>query len=161
MKLEGSCHCGAVRFSCVSVAPYPFMHCYCSICRKTAGGGGSAVNLHADAESLSLTGEEHITVYRAFVDHPDRTRRSEGERRFCMHCGAGLWVWDPRWPDLMHPFASAIDTALPAAPNRTHICLEDKPEWVVLPGERTERYFDGYPDESLMAWHQRHGLVDE
>lgn len=37
MKLEGSCHCGNVRFSCEAYAPVPFLHCYCSICRKTAG----------------------------------------------------------------------------------------------------------------------------
>ena len=35
MKLEGSCHCGAVRFSVESHEPVPFMRCYCSICRKT------------------------------------------------------------------------------------------------------------------------------
>ena len=45
MKLEGSCHCQAVRFSLESAQPYPFMRCYCSICRKTAGGGGYALKL--------------------------------------------------------------------------------------------------------------------
>ncbi|MGI9046838.1 MAG: GFA family protein, partial [Burkholderiales bacterium] len=40
MKLEGSCHCGAVRFRVESAHLYPFMRCYCSICRKTAGAGG-------------------------------------------------------------------------------------------------------------------------
>ena len=45
MLLEGSCHCGAVHFSVESEHPYPFNLCYCSICRKTAGGGGFAINL--------------------------------------------------------------------------------------------------------------------
>lgn len=159
MRLEGSCHCGAVRFACESEAPYPFMHCYCSICRKTAGAGGYAINLHADADSLELRGEEHITVYRAYIDHPRREVRSEGERRFCRHCGSMLWVWDPAWPELMHPFASAIDTPLPAPPERTHILLDSKPDWVPVPAGPQERHFDGYPDESLMDWHQRHGLL--
>jgi hypothetical protein len=44
MVLEDSCHCGAVRFSLESEHPYPFNLCYCSICRKTAGGGGFAIN---------------------------------------------------------------------------------------------------------------------
>ena len=39
MLLKGSCHCGAVRFSLNSRTPYPYMRCYCSICRKTGGGG--------------------------------------------------------------------------------------------------------------------------
>ena len=42
MLLEGSCHCGAVHFRLRSRHPYPFNLCYCSICRKTAGGGGFA-----------------------------------------------------------------------------------------------------------------------
>ena len=42
MHLEGSCHCGAVRFSVEAQSPVPFMHCHCSICRKTAGSGGYA-----------------------------------------------------------------------------------------------------------------------
>src|SRR5699024_11313054 len=90
MKLEGSCHCGAVHFSCESKAPYPFMRCYCSICRKTGGGGGYAINLHADADTLEVTGEDAIRVYRAWLDHPRRMRRSTGERRFCGHGGTAL-----------------------------------------------------------------------
>ena len=83
MLLEGSCHCGAVRFSVESHAPYPYMHCYCSICRKTQGGGGLAINLHAEADSLKVHGREHTGVYRAFMDHPVRSERSPGERHFC------------------------------------------------------------------------------
>ena len=49
MKLEGSCHCRAVRFSLDPQSPYPDMRCYCSICRKTGGGGGYAINLMGDA----------------------------------------------------------------------------------------------------------------
>ena len=45
MLFEGSCHCGAVRFRAESPTPYPYQACYCSICRKTAGGGGYAINL--------------------------------------------------------------------------------------------------------------------
>ncbi len=68
MLLEGSCHCGAVRFRVESREPAPFMYCYCSICRKTAGGGGFAINLGADADSLETEGEEHISVYHARMD---------------------------------------------------------------------------------------------
>lgn len=71
MKLEGSCHCGAVRYGCESKAPYPFMLCYCSICRKTAGTGGCAINLHAEADSLEVEGRENVSVYRAWKDHPE------------------------------------------------------------------------------------------
>ena len=45
MRLEGSCRCGAISFSVNSHTPYPYQRCYCSICRKSAGGGGYAINI--------------------------------------------------------------------------------------------------------------------
>jgi hypothetical protein len=156
MKLEGSCHCQAVRFSLESQHPYPFMLCYCSICRKTNGSGGFGINLGGTFATLSVTGKEHVTVYRARM--PGDTE-SRGERSFCKHCGSGLWVWSPDWPELVHPFASAIDTELPTPPERTHILLGSKASWVTVPLGPNDKPFDGYPDESLAAWHERLGLA--
>lgn len=154
MKLEGSCHCGKVSFSVESPHPYPFNHCYCSICRKTAGGGGFAINLGADATTLKVAGEEHIRTYHARIDG----RASVAERKFCGECGTALWLFDPRWPELVHPHASAIDTDLPEPPERTHLMVASKAGWVrpcVREGDKT---FDDYPDESLAEWHRRLGL---
>ncbi len=156
MKLEGSCHCRAVRFSLESKHPYPFMLCYCSICRKTNGSGGFGINLGGDFATLKVEGAEHIAVYRARLpDGSGGFTQSSGERNFCKHCSSGLWLWSPEWPELVHPFASAIDTELPAAPERTHILLGSKPAWVPVHESPGDKRFDGYPDESLAAWHQR------
>lgn len=65
MQLEGSCHCGAVSFSLACAHPYPYQRCYCSICRKTQGGGGFAINLGGDAQSLKVRGRKHISIYHA------------------------------------------------------------------------------------------------
>jgi hypothetical protein len=65
MHLEGSCHCGAVTFSLTSQHPYPYQRCYCSICRKTQGGGGYAINLAGEAQSLKVQGRKHISIYHA------------------------------------------------------------------------------------------------
>ena len=65
MQLEGSCHCGAVTFSLNSAHPYPYQRCYCSICRKTQGGGGYAINLGGDAKSLKVQGRNHNSIYQA------------------------------------------------------------------------------------------------
>lgn len=156
MRLEGSCHCGAVRFSVESYAPVPYLRCYCSICRKTAGGGGFAVNLGADAETLEITGEEDISVFHATVDGSE----SLGERRFCARCGAALWLWDPRWPRLVHPFASAIDTPLPEPPEQVHMMLGSKAAWVRIDAREGEARYDEYPPDSLEEWHRRHGLLE-
>ena len=157
MKLDGSCHCGAVRFSVIADAPVPYMRCYCSICRKTAGGGGFAINLGAKADTLTVEGAENITVFHAIIEG----KESEAERRFCARCGSALWVYDPRWPDLLHPFASAIDTALPKAPESEHIMLGSKPAWVAVDAAPGDGRFAVYPDRSLEEWHRAHGLLEE
>ncbi len=117
MLLNGSCHCGSVRFEVVAPHPYPFLLCYCSICRKTADGGGYAINLGATFSTLEVEGREHVRIYRPKVRRVDTGEElnSPGERHFCRLCGSALWAWDPRWPDLVHPHASAIDTPCPAA----------------------------------------------
>ncbi len=154
MRLEGSCHCGAVRFSVDSPHPYPYQRCYCSICRKTAGGGGYAINLGGRAESLEVEGQENMNVYRAVIDG----EQSPGERYFCRHCASALWVHDPRWPELVHPFASAIDSELPIPPERVHLLLDSKANWVEVEARDNDKCFAEYPEESLAEWHRRLGL---
>lgn len=159
MQLEGSCHCGSVRFRLRSSHPEPYQLCYCSICRKTQGGGGFAINLSGDNRTLEVEGREHIRVYRAILrdDSGGETHRSSGERNFCGLCGSGLWLYDPSWPDLVHPFASAIDTELPAPPERTHIMLAYRRAWVVDCVADGDRTHDEYPEESIAQWHERVG----
>lgn len=160
MILEGSCHCGAVSFRLESRHPYPFNLCYCSICRKTAGGGGFAINLGGDAKSMKVKGRANVRVYRAKVRNPEdpKAHRSTGQRHFCGKCGSALWLYDPTWPDLIHPHASAIDTPLPVPPERTHLMLEFKAPWVEVHKGRRDKLFDRYPEESIAAWHERLGL---
>lgn len=160
MKLEGSCHCQSVKFSLQSKHPYPFNICYCSICRKTAGSGGFAINLSGDFETLTVDGKENISVYNARVVDETRKTISESpmERHFCKICGSHLWGWDPRWPHLVHPHAGAIDTPLPAPPEHTHLMLGSKPAWVPVHLSEGDQSFDEYPEESIAAWHERLGL---
>ena len=160
MQLAGSCHCGKVKFNLSSLHPYPFNICYCSICRKTAGGGGYAINLGGDSETLKVHGRKFVKIYRAILpgEHGGRAKRSPAERHFCGECGSALWVWDPRWRALIHPFASAVDSDLPTAPERTHLMLGSKAAWVpLLMAERDQR-FEEYPLEAIAEWHQRLGL---
>ena len=162
LRLEGSCRCGAVRFACESHAPVPYQLCYCSICRKTAGGGGYAINLSAVTSSLEIHGRDAIGVYQAEIAEADGAcRLSTGERNFCTRCATALWLYDPTWADLIHPFASAIDTPLPKAPARTHLKLEDKPGWVPLETAPHDLAFDDFPEESIEGWHRRHKMWRE
>jgi len=155
MLLRGSCHCGAIRFEVEAPHPYPYNLCYCSICRKTAGAGGFAINLGADHASLKVEGEQKTGIYHALIDGDS----SPAERHFCPRCASALWVYDPRWPELVHPFASAIDTELPVPPERTHLMLGSKAGWVEAAVKAGDKCFDEYPDEGIAQWHQRHNLT--
>lgn len=161
MLLKGSCHCGAVRFSLRSRHPYPYQRCYCSICRKTQGGGGYAINLSGDAGTLRVSGARHKRIYRAKLREPGekRSHRSTAERHFCVRCGSALWLFSPEWPELVHPFASAIDTKLPVPPQRTHLMLAYKAPWVTVETKRGDLRFREYPRESIAEWHERLGVT--
>ena len=154
MLLEGSCHCGSVSFRVESETPYPYQACYCSICRKTAGGGGYVINLGADADTLEVEGEEQLSVYTARAQD-----RGQSERNFCKFCGSFLWLFNPTWPELVHPYASAVDTPLPKPPERVRLMLNYAAPWCEIPKDGNELHFPEYPEESLEEWHRRHGLL--
>jgi len=159
MLLRGSCHCRAVRFSVESHTPYPYMWCFCSICRKTAGGGGYAINIMGEAKTLEVEGRRNLSVYRAKLS-PRARKPSPGRRHFCRKCGSALWLWDPHWPEWVYPFASAIDSPLPKAKERQHVFLSSKPAWVDVPKGRGQKRFREYPSEWIIDWHRKRGLLE-
>lgn len=154
MKLDGSCACGAVRFSLESEGAVPYQRCYCSICRKTSGGGGFTVNLSGDMRTLEVVGREHTRTFCA----PLESGPSRHERVFCGRCGTHLWAWHPQWAELIHPVAGAIDTPLPVPPERVHLMLGSRADWAVPEGAPTDAHFDAYPAESIADWHRTRGL---
>ena len=158
--LKGSCRCGAVSFEVESHTPVPYQLCYCSICRKQQGGGGFAINLGAENRTLKVKGKRSIGVYRAEIvddEHP-HCEISTAERNFCKKCGTALWVYDPTWPDHLHPFASAIDSELPVPKERTHVMLKYKATWVEPDIGKGDKRFELYPEESIADWHKRTGM---
>jgi hypothetical protein len=158
LLLKGSCHCGSVRFTLRSAHIFPYQRCYCSICRKTQGGGGYSINLSGDARTLKVAGRKWISIYHAKLKRrgEKRAHRSTAERHFCRSCGSALWLFSPEWPELIHPFASAIDSPLPRPPQTTHLMLNYKPRWIepqIHPGDLC---FGEYSKESIAQWHARH-----
>jgi hypothetical protein len=157
--LEGSCRCGAVQFAVQSRAPCPYQLCYCSICRKTAGGGGFAINIMGDYRTLKVRGSKAIRIFHAKIEDADgHCEKSRGQRHFCGKCATALWLYDPEWPALVHPFASAIDTRLPKPPSKVYLMLKFKAPWVVPAIGRGDRKFRQYPKDSIEDWHRKRGL---
>jgi len=162
MKLEGSCHCQAVRFTCDSKIPTPYARCYCSICRKTAGGGGYAINLDAFRKSMRVEGRKNLSVYRARISGSKRGRseRSSLRRYFCKKCGSALWAAEPD-SDYVHPFASAIDTPLEKPKAILSIMLEFAAPWARVPSGRNDLRCARYSDRSYTRWAREHGLWED
>ncbi len=155
IRLEGACHCGKVRFSVDSETPYPYMFCYCSICRKTTGA--ITCNIMGRRETLRISGRKFLRRYHAIMRRRGkRSFRSEAERWFCGECGSHLYLLDDRWPEGVWPNAAAIDTPLPDPPERVHLMLRYKPTWVPIQG-RGPRFLE-YPELSIAEWHQKRGL---
>ncbi|KAF8891960.1 Mss4-like protein [Gymnopilus junonius] len=144
VELKGSCHCGAVRFTLQSSTPVPYQLCLRS---------GWFINLGGHSKTLKIEGKENISVYKA--------RIASSERNFCKKCSAMLWLYDETWPELIHPFASAIDSPELESP-KTMVCvkLNSKPSYVRLPEGRKQTYED-YGELSLEEWHKKHKLFKE
>ncbi|KAL1919179.1 uncharacterized protein VTP21DRAFT_2561 [Calcarisporiella thermophila] len=173
MLLEGSCHCGKIAFTCESSTPYPYMICYCSICRKTQGGSGGCINIRAERETFKLVrGAQYLKVYHAIRNREDPVEKQElcgNLRYFCSECASYLWADDPQWFDSIYPYASAFDTELPVPPHRVHLLLSSGQKWAD-PRSLTkakeasgheDQYFEKYPDLSIVDWHKKYANLSK
>lgn len=114
-------------------------------------------------DTLSVDGEELVQTFRAPAERTEQGGEglSDSRRRFCGDCGTYLWVFNPNYDQWVYPFASAIDTDLPVPPERYHIMLDYKPDWVSVPDGPDHHHFDGYPDRSIREWHEKNNLLVE
>jgi len=60
----------------------------------------------------------------------------------------------------VHPFASVIDTPLPAPEEMVCVKGDSKPEWVRWP-EGKKSVHQGFGEDSLEEWHKKRGLFVE
>ena len=161
LKLKGSCRCGAVHFT--RAEPHAPRLISAAVARSAArrrAAGGYAINLGADNGTLAFDDPDKVIgVFRAEIRQDDGAcERSTGERSFCTRCGTALWLYDPSWADLIHPFASVVDSELPKPPVTTHLMLDFKPSWVEFQRGPDDLVFNRYPDQSIEDWHRAHGL---
>ena len=136
------------------------MRCYCSICRKVSGGGGFAINIMGEWDSLQLDGKERLREYRVLLPDeaaPGELAPSSNARFFCGECGCHLYARDEAYPRWFYPFAGCVDSALPAPPRVCHTMLGSKAGWVAPHVRRGDEEYAGYPPLSVEAWHKANG----
>lgn len=107
MKIEGSCHCGAVRFEVVD-DPKWIMECNCSICRRIG-----ALWVHADIKNVTIDCEPEATI--AYVQG-DRTLAV----RTCKTCGCTSH-WESLKPESQGRMAVNVRLADPQLPSHLPI----------------------------------------
>jgi hypothetical protein len=129
LVLEGSCHCGAVRFS-VTEDFSTVRVCHCTTCKKLSGGVGTT-NGRARTETIRVDeGRDLISTYQ-----PD-----EGSAKsFCSRCGSNLFGGG--WPDSEFTSVriSALDSPFERKPE-AHIFVRSVAAWEMLPDDGAERY---------------------
>ncbi|KAI8872650.1 hypothetical protein GQ42DRAFT_65318 [Ramicandelaber brevisporus] len=136
-KFEGSCACGSVHYTAETDTPAPYLKCYCSICRKSAGSGGYAVFIRTLGSKFNITsGHASIGHYRAAKDSSlpkDKQELFPLSRSYCTECGTYLFFrhFENREEGEVYLFASSIDNVkdVPVAPVSYHIFLAGAPEW--------------------------------
>lgn len=107
MKVDGGCHCAAVRFSAVLPdAPVPALDCTCTICAMTG-----FVHIIVPGDDLTLEqGGDLLTSYRFGT--------GAAEHLFCSRCGVKSF-YRPR----SHPGAWSVNAH----------CLDELPDLAIEP----------------------------
>lgn len=91
MRVDGSCHCGKIRFE-ADVNPEQISICHCTDCQKLSGSAFRA-NVSAPAAGFRiLTGEPKSYI---------KTAESGTKRRhaFCGDCGTPIYAAAPENPE--------------------------------------------------------------
>ncbi|MAF28945.1 MAG: aldehyde-activating protein [Croceicoccus sp.] len=112
---NGSCLCGAVRFTVKGDLPAPDI-CHCRACRKQSGHSFASADI-AEAD-LSISGMESLGWYQS---------SAKVRRGFCTRCGSTLF-WDPLERDWTAVAVGAFDGPTGARAH-AHIFTAEKSDY--------------------------------
>jgi len=98
MKVQGGCHCGAVRFEAeMPEPPVPALECNCSVCRMT--GFVHVIVPHGDFELIA--GRDALASYRFGT--------GAAEHLFCRYCGIKSFYQPRSHPNAWSVNANCLD----------------------------------------------------
>ena len=118
-SVEGSCLCGAVRFS-VRLPSLFCGHCHCTMCQRNHGAG--YVTWFAVTRSnFSISAGDGELVRFASSDH--------GTRSFCGRCGSSLFCESTHHADQVDIVLANMHGAIDRPP-QMHFYFDDRAAWV-------------------------------
>ncbi len=118
MDYQGSCLCGAVRFT-IKGEFENFYLCHCERCQKDTGSAHAANLFSSTAKLHWLSGEDKVQTFNY---------KQEGHiKSFCSICGSALPNLQMNGTLLAVP-AGCLDTAIPLPP-QGHIYYAHRANW--------------------------------
>lgn len=138
--LEGSCHCGAVRYA-IHEPALSVQHCHCERCRKMYGclfATGAVVR----RDAISIEGEDNLSTYLSSATL---------QERFCRTCGSHLFAHEESEPTLMYFMPATLDGGVhPGHPSNkeSHIYMGSRAEWDPT-ADNLAKYETTSPDEII------------
>ncbi|WP_404480399.1 GFA family protein [Novosphingobium sp. BL-52-GroH] len=118
MKLEGGCHCGAVRYT-VEGQPQHVALCHCGDCRKSSGAPTVAWAAFNSPDFTLTAGSP--SVYNS---------SGTAMRHFCPTCGSGLYyVNEANLPGLVDIQVATLDDP-DALPPQAQIQVAERIGWM-------------------------------
>ncbi len=84
MKIDGSCHCGEVKFQ-AEVDPEKVVICNCTDC-QTLSGSAFRINVFVEESNLNFLSGEPVEYIKTGESGNNRAQA------FCANCGTGLYA---------------------------------------------------------------------
>jgi hypothetical protein len=120
-KLDGSCVCGNVTYTC-DADPIATVNCHCRDCQKSSGAAFST-NVIVPADSLQIRGDTLGVFQTSGADHGQATKR-----HFCRNCGSPTITISDAYPGFVFIKAGSLNDSSPAQP-ALDIWSETKQAW--------------------------------
>jgi hypothetical protein len=118
MIVDGSCHCGAIRYQ-ADVNPDTSIICHCTDC-QTISGAPFRVNVAASTRTLQVTGEPKTYTKRG-------DSGAEVTTAFCGTCGAALYSGKGEAPKFVFLRLGAIRQRADLPPKAQGFCTSAMP----------------------------------
>jgi hypothetical protein len=122
-KLDGSCLCGKVTYSC-AVEPVAQAVCHCRDCQRQTGTSFSII-VGVPRDALQIDGD--LASYTTVGEDTGK----EVSRRFCPECGSPVMSVGEAWPEVAFIKAGTLHDTSWLEP-QLHVWTDSAQPWVPL-----------------------------
>ena len=137
-KLDGSCLCGKVTYSCAT-EPVATAVCHCTDCQKQTGTAFSVI-VAVPREALRVEGDSLASFTTVGTDSGQNV-----SRQFCRECSSPIASLADAMPQLAFIKAGTLDDTSWLDP-QMHVWCDSAQPWVPLDDQAGTKLARGVPD---------------